>query len=122
MGFDVSKSFAKPRGGKKRQKSSDQAQKSKTSSPRDSDEDEQDEPMDRAYLKTASLKSLKDAEKRAAKVHTRRILLTNQEWVHCCAIFITTYTHLLTVHDCIRLGICLLTRDLSSNTPFVPIF
>ena len=30
-------------------------------------QDEQDEPMDRSFVKTASLKSVKDAEKRAAK-------------------------------------------------------
>ena len=107
MGFDVTKSFSKARGQKKRAKGGDHPQKTKSSSPRDSDDevrhvlnckcavlffvvryrtlpscviscpsprhcvivvqDEQDEPMDRTFLKTVSLKSVKDAEKRAAK-------------------------------------------------------
>lgn len=78
MGFDASKAFTKPRAMKPRvssRESSPQGMflagavvKNKIPSPGDSDEDEQDDPVeDRSILKASSMKNIKAAEKKAAK-------------------------------------------------------
>jgi hypothetical protein len=71
MGYDVTKSFAKPRNARKKSKTAEAVLLTKarglaTSTPRDSDDEEQVELADRAHIKAASLKSLRDAERRAA--------------------------------------------------------
>lgn len=80
MGFDASKAFTKPRAMKPRVNSRENSpqgmflQKGKiiNPSPGDSDEDDQDDPVeDRSILKASSMKNIKAAEKKAAKEKTK---------------------------------------------------
>ena len=75
LGYDVNKSFAKPRALRKRNKTGENmggiTQKgnklTNISTPGDDSDDEDDEALDRNYLKSLAHKTIKESEKKAAK-------------------------------------------------------